>query len=500
MQPSHQSLEDSQHDPYPVSAQQTAAAALSPSASDPATSQGRRKRPRAAPGSRGVANLNPEQLEKKRANDREAQRAIRKRTKATIEGLTNRIQELERQQPFQEIQRLTRERDQALQRCEALQQKLSELAQATSQVGPGGLNELAALTVQQVPMPAVSQAQPHSLERWSNGQTTAEQTQQYDPRLCQQQSAAPMAPVNAHVHDGGLSSPQPLRNNDVSQVGGAEQQANASSLVAIDGIAKGVMSTQSRPSPAIHAAAPPSSSLNPSPEFFRAALNPIWLRLPKSIPSENPFDVMLSDFIVRCRQEVSKGTPLHSVLGSHYPAFEALCGPEMPHRLHPLSAFLNDVLSQFASTSALPERAAILYLMFLVLRWHICPCEPCYVRLPAWARPTAEALQNEHPLWVDYIPWPSLRQRIMSEGTKNDVFSEYMKTLNVNWPYAPNHVFVVSNAQYNDAQVTINPVFEDHLRNLNHWSVKGELPSAVGSQSDSTAATNVESHSDVQNV
>lgn len=45
-------------------------------------------------GSRSVATLNAEQLARKRANDREAQRSIRQRTKDHIERLENRIREL----------------------------------------------------------------------------------------------------------------------------------------------------------------------------------------------------------------------------------------------------------------------------------------------------------------------------------------------------------------------------------------------------------------------
>ena len=60
---------------------------------------------------RGVASLTPEQLAKKRANDREAQRAIRERTKAQIETLETRIQELTSQQPYQELQAVLRQKD-----------------------------------------------------------------------------------------------------------------------------------------------------------------------------------------------------------------------------------------------------------------------------------------------------------------------------------------------------------------------------------------------------
>ena len=62
-------------------------------------------------GSRGVANLTPEQLAKKRANDREAQRAIRERTKGQIETLERKIQELTSQQPYQELQHAIRQKE-----------------------------------------------------------------------------------------------------------------------------------------------------------------------------------------------------------------------------------------------------------------------------------------------------------------------------------------------------------------------------------------------------
>lgn len=75
------------------------------------SSQPSKKRKSASISSRGVASLTPEQLAKKRANDREAQRAIRERTKAQIEGLERRIAELTSQQPYQELQAVLRQKD-----------------------------------------------------------------------------------------------------------------------------------------------------------------------------------------------------------------------------------------------------------------------------------------------------------------------------------------------------------------------------------------------------
>lgn len=71
----------------------------------------KRRRTTATTTTRGVANLTPEQLEKKRANDREAQRAIRERTKLHIETLERKIEELTEQQPYQELQVALRQKE-----------------------------------------------------------------------------------------------------------------------------------------------------------------------------------------------------------------------------------------------------------------------------------------------------------------------------------------------------------------------------------------------------
>lgn len=70
-----------------------------------------KKRRTSTSGSRGVANLTPDQLAKKRANDREAQRAIRERTKGQIEALERKIQDLTSQQPYQDLQHIIKQKE-----------------------------------------------------------------------------------------------------------------------------------------------------------------------------------------------------------------------------------------------------------------------------------------------------------------------------------------------------------------------------------------------------
>lgn len=86
-----------------------------------------RKRKAPSSSGRGVASLTPEQLAKKRANDREAQRAIRERTKNTIETLERRIQDLTSQQPYQELQEIIRQRDAVQAENEEIRRRLASI-------------------------------------------------------------------------------------------------------------------------------------------------------------------------------------------------------------------------------------------------------------------------------------------------------------------------------------------------------------------------------------
>jgi hypothetical protein len=66
---------------------------------------------------------------------------------------------------------------------------------------------------------------------------------------------------------------------------------------------------------------------------------------------------------------------------------------------------LIDVLSKFPDVSRLPERIAVLYVMFLISRWLICGDERSWEMLPDWARPVREQLERPHAAFADYLPW-----------------------------------------------------------------------------------------------
>jgi hypothetical protein len=94
------------------------------------------KRKRGA-SSRGVANLTPDQLERKRANDREAQRAIRERTKLQIDRLNVRIAELESSQPYHDLQAVLQEKNAVMLENEEMKRQLASFVAIFQKWLPG---------------------------------------------------------------------------------------------------------------------------------------------------------------------------------------------------------------------------------------------------------------------------------------------------------------------------------------------------------------------------
>ena len=437
---------------YSSTAAATAAAALSqqhtptPNATG---ANGRKRRASGVPGSRGVANLTPDQLSKKRANDREAQRAIRERTRNTITSLEQRIRELESQQPFQELQKVAQERDRALAECEELKRKLAAVANVVGGSGqqqqqqpnlhgmfdalepfvdPSWLTEsdaeLAALTAQQSPLPPLN-AHPQS------GTGQAYEQGHIHPDLRSPSAATHPSPVSHTATAGPTYQTETTSLRRWSPSLGHPPNAQYAPT-------NGISYDQRLPPPAAMQAQnndkrldlnymlepkPHSASTSPishhSPAYVpqpTAPEKPIHARLPNNSTPSCPLDSLLLDFLTNRQKQLASGVPIREVAGPEYPFLMALKDPSSLHssKCHPVSALLIDILSKFPDIYALPEKVAVLYIMFLILRWEICPCESCYHRLPEWMRPQKEQLEIPHPAWHEHVPWcvPSPSQLI----------------------------------------------------------------------------------------
>lgn len=89
---------------------------------------------------------------------------------------------------------------------------------------------------------------------------------------------------------------------------------------------------------------------------------------PRNIEPTCPLDTILLDFLHARQREAAEGAPSQSLVGPAYPSVSSLLNPEKSVFSHPLSKVFTDVLSKFPDISELPEKVAVLYIMFLVMR------------------------------------------------------------------------------------------------------------------------------------
>jgi len=238
--------------------------------------------------------------------------------------------------------------------------------------------------------------------------------------------------------------------------------------------------------------------------------------LPPNIAPTCPLDVIMLDFLADRRQRAAEGVPLKTLVGPRYPNFTSLVYPDRQIEAHPLSKLFTDILRTFPDICGLPEQVAVVFIMFLVMRWKIEPTQENYERLPEWMTPRPTQLFTPHPCWMDSLPWPRLRDRIIDNKpftVFDSFFISFTTTISLNWPYEARDCLLpvsagrsssTTSSQFSttspysmaahagsppgpptpggavstpgagakdDDHWLINPAFESHLRNLSNWSL-----------------------------
>ncbi|KAI1913642.1 hypothetical protein LOZ53_003636 [Ophidiomyces ophidiicola] len=487
------------------------------------------KKRKATGPSRGVANLTPEQLAKKRANDREAQRAIRKRTKAQIEALERQVQELTSQQPYQDLQEALRQKQAVQAENEEIRRRLGSVmailhpilnsgsllngngsitlngtaassaaaaAAAAAAIGsrppPDPLGVWASSLESDMPSPPAGPLSDTSSQRRSS--LSLEQTvrtpvslESYagSPQGMHSPSPSLSGPINSYrqnwpsqVNDNGLSACNPFDFQKRNLVHGLEFSGSGERL------GLNFLLDSSRQVPKInelrlHAASPSQEvqhryqnhlQMQIPPNLFDTSLPPFVIPV-RNVEPTCPLDSILLNFLRGRQRQAAEGVSKGQLVGPPYPSVSSLLNPEKSDMSHPLSKVFTDIISKFPDIRDLPEKVAVVYVMFLLMRWQIYPTRENYDRLPEWITPRVSQLVTPHPAWMDYLPWPRMRDRMVASYADYDFgnwFIPYTTTLSINWPYADSDCLL---AIPNSEEYVINPVFESHLRNLNNWSL-----------------------------
>jgi hypothetical protein len=213
---------------------------------------------------------------------------------------------------------------------------------------------------------------------------------------------------------------------------------------------------------------PPEQTPQHSPDNLPGYAVPV-----KNCPSTCPLDSLLLDFLTERRQLAADGHPTRDIIGPRYPSVSSLLNPANSVYSHPLSKVFTDILATFPDLYALPERVAVLYIMFLIMRWQISPTQENYDRLPDWVTPRPSQLFTPHPAWIDHVPFPRMREKLVRDYNPHEYlfdnfFIPFTTTLSLNWPYEDTDALLQSP---DSEELMINPVFERHLRRLENWTL-----------------------------
>ncbi|KAI1480424.1 hypothetical protein K445DRAFT_322102 [Daldinia sp. EC12] len=460
----------------------------------------RTKKRRTGPSPRGVANLTPEQLAKKRANDREAQRAIRERTKNQIETLERRIRELTSQQPYKELQAAIRAKEAVEAENAEIKGRLASVLSliqpilSNQQVEGAYASPISNVTSNQtaqrspsVPTsynastPMSGAASPSVADSSSQTQSQAHPSPHFTQVMLNQQRHDLLHNLDLGAGEqlklDFLLDPSHRVNRMQTGVNGAQDTPGYQHLPTKHGWNFGLL-----PSPRNHAAVSsgPHQQQQHRIEYApRNVFQPVetsWIGHSAPIkngPSTCPLDSLLLEFLQERRRRAAEGVPTRDIVGPKYPSVSSLLNPANSVFSHPLSKVFTDILAAFPGMSGLPERVAVLYYMFLVMRWQVSPTQENYDLLPHFAHPTPAQLQVTHPAWIDHLPFPHMREKLAKEYNPTEFlfdnfFIPFTTTISLNWPYEATDTLLQSP---DGNELLINPVFERHLRRFENWTL-----------------------------
>lgn len=149
----------------------------------------------------------------------------------------------------------------------------------------------------------------------------------------------------------------------------------------------------------------PTNGVSPTSHAAQSPSSKQFVPSPRKGTATCPLDAILLDAVAERQRLAAGGADSESVVGPRYPNFNALLNKNTPHWSHPLSRVFTDIMRTFPDLHTLPEQVAVVYIMFLVMRFEVEPTRENLDLLPEWCRPVPTQIDTAHPCWFDYLPW-----------------------------------------------------------------------------------------------
>ncbi|RYC64220.1 hypothetical protein CHU98_g1997 [Xylaria longipes] len=396
-------------------------------------------------GTRSVSTLTPSQLARKRANDREAQRAIRARTKEHIENLEREIDELRSQQSRDQTVRDLLGRNRALE--EEVKQLRESLGIRTARSGLSYPN-------------FSSPSSPAAPEDYGNNYFTPNTSS----TILERSSMPPT------IHSPAASC---ITNSDIGfdDVKSDRHRAHLSNVppTTVERVPGVLLSIHGN-----------NSAQHPRPSY------PEVLVLTSDTSCQD--DALIAGYIADCQRltDLAGGQPHREViLGPHRPnvrpllsAHRHLLGslglPGPQTQAAPGYPLLNIATSIFnVNNLELPlERVGSFLVFRALIAWLVQPTRDTFIGLREILSPQPNQQTIPHPQWMDFIFWPHLRSAIIERQAiynTPEFRRVYCTNLRLkNWPVAITEAFTVD---FSTGSVYATHEFSEHIWDLRNWGM-----------------------------
>ncbi|KAL4974621.1 hypothetical protein BDW66DRAFT_139254 [Aspergillus desertorum] len=111
--------------------------------------------------------------------------------------------------------------------------------------------------------------------------------------------------------------------------------------------------------------------------------------------------------------------------------------------------------------------------MYRFLRWRLCPDEETQRDVPIWLYPTEIQKTVPHPVCIDFLPWPGLRDRLIHKAQQiqdpRHSVMMYMRSIHFRWPGDQEFIYTHENGE-----LMPTPNFEAGLYAYENWQVSRE--------------------------
>lgn len=142
--------------------------------------------------------------------------------------------------------------------------------------------------------------------------------------------------------------------------------------------------------------------------------------------------------------------------------------------LHPILSALHCVDRRvFGKWTSKPQRLALMFICGSAMQWRANPTAENRSNVPHWFLPRPAQNRIEHPLVIDFLVWPGLRERLVFEYEKYTVNGEFshcfVEYFHFHFPYPDEQV-----ARYDPHTGLIcglSKLFRDHVFELKNWTM-----------------------------